>query len=134
VLDSAHSSADRASIGISSPAQRSRVTNGKRLLEGVDGRSAEAGRYRDLCFSYADDVGGAASLTEAQRALVRQAAMLTIQSEQFQAAMLRGEETNVEQQTRVTNSLARTLHRLGLKRASSKPGLSLLARLAQAAE
>jgi hypothetical protein len=60
--------------------------------------------------------------------------MLKIQSEQFQAAMLRGEETNVEQQTRVTNSLARTLHRLGLKRASSKPGLSLLARLAQAAE
>jgi hypothetical protein len=33
--------------------------------------------------------GGAASLTEAQRALVRQSAMLTVQHEKHQAAMIR---------------------------------------------
>ena len=57
------------------------VTNGAKMIAGVDGRSAEARRYRDLAMSFADDCGGAASLTEAQRALVAQAAALTVQSE-----------------------------------------------------
>jgi hypothetical protein len=54
------------------PEARSRITNGRELLANIDGRSTEARRYRDLCFSFADDCGGARSLTEAQRALVRQ--------------------------------------------------------------
>jgi hypothetical protein len=104
---------------------RSRITNGKQLLVGIDGRSAEARRYKDLAMAYADDCGGAAGLTEAQRALVRTAAMLTIQSESQQAAMLRGEAIDDEQMTRVANSLSRTLHRLGLKRAAAKPASPL---------
>jgi hypothetical protein len=92
------------------------VTNGKRLLEGVDGRSAEARRYRDLCLSYADDLGGASALTEAQKTLVRQAAALSVQSEAMAAAMIRGEPVSDEQMTRVANSLSRTLHRLGRKK------------------
>jgi len=122
ILQAADSSpADRAVISAPSLTNRSRVTNGTRLLEGVDGRSAEARRYRDLCMSFADDCGGAASLTEAQRSLVRQCAMLAVQSEKHQAAMIRGEDVNVEQQTRVANSLSRTLSRLGVrKRASAK--------------
>jgi len=59
--------------------------------------------------------------------------MLTIQCESLQAAMLRGEDVDVEQQTRVANSLSRTLHRLGLRRAAAKPAPSLLARLAESA-
>jgi hypothetical protein len=70
----------------------------------------------------ADDLGGAASLTEAQRALVRQAAALTVQSEKLQSAMIRGEAIDDEQMTRVANSLSRTLHRLGRKRAQTKLG------------
>jgi hypothetical protein len=110
----------RNDIAARPPANRSRVTNGK-MIAGVDGRSAEARRYRDLCQSFADDCGGAAALTEAQRSLVRQAATLTIQGELLQGAMIRGEPVDVEQQTRVANSLSRTLHRLGVrKRASAK--------------
>lgn len=69
----------------------------------------------------ADDLGGASSLSEAQRALVSQAAALTVQSERMQGAMLRGEPLDVEQQTRVANVLARTLSRLGIKRRVQEP-------------
>lgn len=109
------------------PTARSRITNGKELLANIDGRSTEARRYRDLCFSFSDDCGGAASLTEAQRALVRSAAALSIQSEKLQGAMIRGEDVSDEQMTRVANSLARTLQRLGLKRAPAKREASTLA-------
>jgi hypothetical protein len=102
------------------PTARSRVTNGKELLANIDGRSTEARRYRDLCLSFADDLGGAAGLTESQRALVRQAAALSVQSEKLQAAMIRGEDVSDEQMTRVANSLSRTLSRLGRKRAPAK--------------
>ena len=110
---------------------RSRVTNGKELLANIDGRSTDARRYRDLCFSFSDDCGGAASLTEAQRALVRSAAALSIQSEKLQGAMIRGEAVSDEQMTRVANSLARTLQRLGLKRAKPKPTSPLAAHFAR---
>jgi hypothetical protein len=102
------------------PTARSRVTNGKELLANIDGRSTEARRYRDLCFSFADDCGGAAGLTEVQRALVRQAAALTVQSEKLQGAMIRGEAVDDEQMTRVANALSRTLSRLQRKRSAPK--------------
>jgi hypothetical protein len=95
------------------------------MLAGVDGRSAEARRYRDLAMSFADDLGGAAVLTEAQRALVFQAAALVVQSEALNGAMIRGESVDVEQQTRVANALGRTLNRLGIrKRPSPAPTIA----------
>lgn len=99
-----------------SPTQRSRVTNGSKLVAGLDGRSAEARRYRDLAMSFADDLGGAGKLTEAQRTLIAQAATLQVQSERVQAAVLRGEVIDVEQLTRLANASMRILSRLGLKR------------------
>jgi hypothetical protein len=114
------SCANRDALAERPSRQRSRVTNGSKLIAGIDGRSAEARRYRDLCISFADDLGGEAGLTESQRALVRQAAALTVQSEKFQAAMLRGEAIDDEQMTRVANSLSRTLSRLGRKRSAQK--------------
>jgi hypothetical protein len=115
MFEAASSSEVSAVVSAKKPTARSRTTNGKQLLAGIDGRSAEARRYRDLCLSFADDLGGAAGLTESQRALVRQAAALTVQSEKLQGAMLRGEAIDDEQMTRVANSLSRTLARLGRK-------------------
>ncbi len=100
---------------------RSRITNGKDLLANVDGRTADARRYRDLCMSLADDLGGASALTEAQRALVRQAAAMIVQSEKLQSAVLRGELVDVEQLTRLANAATRILSRLGIKRAVREP-------------
>ena len=115
------SSHDLGAPAVRASRLRSRVTNGTKLVAGVDGRSADARRYRDVAMALADDLGGASSLSEAQRALVSQAAALTVQSERMQGAMLRGEPLDVEQQTRVANVLARTLSRLGIKRRVQEP-------------
>src|ERR1700751_4347428 len=95
----------RADVAPRAPTTRSRITNGKQMLAGVDGRSAEARRYKDLSMSYADDCGGASALTESQRALGRQAAALTVQSENLQAALLRGEAIDDERMTVIANTL-----------------------------
>lgn len=107
---------------------RSRITNGKKLFANIDGRTADARRYRDLCVSLADDLGGEARLTEAQRALVRQAGAMIVQSERLQSAALRGDLVDVEQLTRLANAATRILSRLGIKRAAPK-ALSLAQRL-----
>lgn len=60
---------------------RSRVTNGSRMVEGVDGRSASSRRFRDLCRALADDLGGEAALTQAELLTVRNAAAVTVASE-----------------------------------------------------
>ncbi len=99
----------------------SRITNGKELLANVDGRTAAARRYRDLTISLADDLGGSATLTEAQRALVRQAAGMIVQSEKLQGEVLRGEIVDCEQLTRLANAATRILSRLGVKRAVAAP-------------
>jgi hypothetical protein len=104
---------------------RSRVTNGSKLVVGLDGRSAEARRYRDLAMSFADDLGGADKLTEAQRTLIAQAATLQVQSERVQATVLRGEVVNVEQLTRLANATSRILTQLGLRRERRDTGPSL---------
>jgi hypothetical protein len=117
--------ADRDALAERPSRQRSRITNGSKLVAAVDGRSAEARRYKDVAFSLADDLGGATGLTEAQRALVRQIAAMTVQSEKLQGAVLRGEDVDVEQLTRLSNALSRMLHRLGLKKAKPKPSSPL---------
>ena len=109
-MSDTHASADR------SRTLRSRITNGTQLLAGVDGRTAAARRYRDLCLSLADDLGGASTLTEAQCALVRQAAAMIVQSEKLQGEVLRGEVVDCEQLTRLANGATRILSRLGIKR------------------
>jgi hypothetical protein len=53
---------------------RSAVSNRSRLLDGVDGRTASARRYRDLCRAFEEELGG--SLTEVELGLVKQAATL----------------------------------------------------------
>ena len=71
--------------------------------------------------SLADDLGGADRLTEAQRALVRQAAAMIVQSERLQASILRGEIVDSEQLTRLANVVSRILSRLGVKRSRVQP-------------
>ncbi|KAA1174652.1 hypothetical protein FP026_29650 [Rhizobium tropici] len=100
---------DNANIAALKPTARSRVTNGNALLDGVDGRSVAARRYRDLAMSFADELGGADKLTESETALVKQAAALTVRSEELQAALVRGEKVNEVEITRLTNAVTRTL-------------------------
>ncbi|MBC6714698.1 hypothetical protein H9Q09_00670 [Aurantimonas sp. DM33-3] len=104
-----------------SSAARAAVSNGTRLLSGVDGRSASARRFRDLVRSLSDELGGEASLTEPQRAMVRHAAGVMIQAERMQSAIVRGETIDAEQLVRLSNTLARMMKDIGVKAQAAKP-------------
>jgi len=120
----------REAIAERSPTVRSRITNGRRLLAGVDGRTAEARRYRDLVISFADDLGGADKLTEAEKALCRQAAASVVASERLQSEIVAGREVDTEQLVRLTNVSTRLLARLKAKAKPAKPVSPLAAHFA----
>jgi hypothetical protein len=110
-------------LGSSCPATRSAISNGSRVLNGVDGRSASARRFKDLIANFSRDLGGLEHLTEAEHALVRQAASLTLRAEQLQAAVVRGEPIDPDELIRLTSEARRCLSSVR-KREKPKPQLS----------
>jgi hypothetical protein len=110
---------------------RSAITNRPHTLRDVDGRSMGARRYRDICISLSDDLGGANNLSEPTQILIRQASALTVQVESLQAKIVGGVDVDLEQLTRLSNVLGRTLQRLGLKKPAPPRGPTLAELLAQ---
>lgn len=98
---------------------RSKVTNGTLLLLDIDGRSAEARRFRDLHRAFIAEAGGEAVVSEAERSLCRQAAALTLRSERLQAQIVRGEAVDDEQIVRLANAASRALS--AIRRRRGKP-------------
>jgi hypothetical protein len=113
------------------PASRSALTNRPHTLRGIDGRTMSARRYRDLCIALADDLGGQDKLSEPTRILVRQAAAISVQLESLQSKIVSGVDVDLEQLTRLSNVLGRTLQRLGLKKPAAPRGPTLAEILAQ---
>jgi hypothetical protein len=100
-----------------SPAHRSRVSNGSKLLPLADGRSVTARRFRDLIEEISADLGGPSILSEGQRQLIRRAAMLSAECERLEALAARGECPEfVETYGPLCDRLGRLFDRLGLKR------------------
>ena len=68
-------------------AHRSAVSNGTRLfcVDGLDGRSQTARRFRDLVETIGNDLGGVDHLSEGQKQLIRRAATLSIMAEAMEA-------------------------------------------------
>jgi hypothetical protein len=79
------------------------VSNGTLLLQGIDGRSASARRFRDLIRSYLEDFD---VVSEADETLIRTAAMLTLGLEGMTAAMVRGERAEGDDVVRMAGQLA----------------------------
>lgn len=98
---------------------RSKVSNGTRLLQNVDGRSSSARRFRDLVQAYEAEAGG--NLTEVERGLIRQAAGLTLRSEQMQSAIVRGEIVDNDALIRISGEARRILSSILAKAAKRKP-------------
>ncbi|MFI4935204.1 MAG: hypothetical protein ACHP7N_11330 [Caulobacterales bacterium] len=111
--------ADRTITAARKPMARSRVGNGKVLVEGVDGRSAQARRLRDVIADLTADLGG--DLGEAERLQVRAVAGLVVHGEHLTADMLNGRDVDSEQLTRVSNSAARLLAALKRNRQRRAP-------------
>jgi hypothetical protein len=94
---------------------RSAVSNGTKLLNGVDGRSPTARRFRDLVDAYSQALGQPFDQHgEATRNTIRQAVSAQLHSEQMQSAIVRGEAVDGDQLVRVSNLSVRLLRSLGL--------------------
>jgi hypothetical protein len=110
--------APRSNIAGVSATNRSAVSNRTRLLDGVDGRSASARRFRDICRSYELEAGG--DISEVERDLIRQAAGLTLRAEQLQAAIVNGEMVDSDQLIRISSTAKRILEAISAKAAKRK--------------
>lgn len=86
---------------------RSRLTNQRWALYGVDNRSTAARRFRDLCIGFAREAG--ADLTETETTLIRQAAATSLQSEALQAQLARGEPVDTDMIIRLSSEARRIL-------------------------
>ncbi|TPK85315.1 hypothetical protein [Mesorhizobium sp. B2-4-17] len=113
--------ANSATITKLSPTARSRVTNGSGMFaEGGDERGPWARRFRDLVAEHTADAGGAVSLSEAQRSIIRRASTLEVQLEQLEARFSEGpaEVATLNMYSTLSNTLRRLLIDIGLERRS----------------
>lgn len=100
---------------------RSAISNGTKLMESLDQRSAWARRLRDLINDHVSDLGGDENVSHAERLLVRRVAMLALQLELMEQkfAHAEGGEASpkmLDMYQRTTGALRRTLESLGLQR------------------
>jgi hypothetical protein len=100
-------------------AARSRVTNGRCLLAGVDGRSTWVRRARDLINEHLGDLGGADNTSAAERSLVRRASVMTVELEMLErkfALAGQADAIDLDLYQRTAGNLRRILETLGLER------------------
>jgi|SRR5579883_1745749 len=98
---------DRTDTVAALPTTRAKVSNGTRLLANVDLRSSSARRFRDLVRSYEAELGG--NLTELERGLIKQAAALSLRTEQMQEAIVRGDAVDADALIRLSSEARRIL-------------------------
>lgn len=95
---------------------RSAITNGSRLFaQRVDLRTSRGSRFKDLIAIYSDAIGP--TLTEPQRVLVRDLAMMQVLSEDLQQSYMEKGVMSPEQTTqysRLSTNIKSNLKRLGL--------------------
>jgi hypothetical protein len=96
----------RKQIPSAKPMGRSKITNGRQMLDNIDGRSTIARRLRDILRGLLIEFE---ITTEADDLLVRQAATLSVLSEQLQAQMVRGEPICHKTISNISGQLRRIL-------------------------
>ena len=108
-------------------AHRSAVSNGTRLfcVDGLDGRTQTARRFRDLVEVIGNDLGGADRLSEGQKQLIRRAATLSTMAESVEADMVRDMAFDVLVYGTVGDRLRRILESLGLERVPKDVGTTV---------
>jgi hypothetical protein len=90
-----------------------RTTSGIPLPRAADGRSVRARRFRDLVVAFELEVGGV--LTESERAMIKQAAALTLRAEELQGDLILGKEIDNDLLIRLTGTARRILGSIGAK-------------------
>jgi hypothetical protein len=115
----------RKPIARTSKANRSAVTNGSKLLVGIDMRSPTARRYRDLVHAYKAEIGG--DLSEPEMSLIKTAAGLSLTAELMQADIVNGKPSNTDDLIRLSSEVRRILDSLTAKAGKRKPEAPTLA-------
>ena len=95
---------------------RSAITNGKDLLEGVDGRCLLARRYRDVANAIIVDQGGLDRLSETRVQLIRRFAAAACLAEQLEARLVRGDQIDIQEHSLLVSTMVRVAQRLGVDR------------------
>jgi len=85
-------------------------------LDGGDKRGPVARRFRDLVHNVTSDIGLPDEITETQRQLIRRIASLSVWCESQEAKMADGEEIDIDEFGRTSNSLRRLCESIGLER------------------
>lgn len=99
--------------------QRSALTNGRKLLAGVDGRNPWIRRCKDIIRAHLVDLGGEENASAAERSIIRRCAVLTTELERLEVRFALANEATSEDldlYQRTANSLRRLLEALGLRR------------------
>jgi hypothetical protein len=107
---------DMTKFATRSKAPRSRTTSRRAVLFGVDGRSMQARRFKDLIDEFQSDLGGREILSEGERQMVRRCAMLSAECEKLEAEAALSGEFDAETYGMLCDRLGRALSRVGLKR------------------
>jgi hypothetical protein len=98
---------------------RSVLTNGKKLLPGIDQRSPWIRRCKDLIAAHLSDLGGTDNTSAAERSLIRRAAVLTTELEMLEARFAAAGQASSEDldlYQRTAGNLRRLLEAIGLQR------------------
>ena len=99
--------------------QKSAITNGNKLLPGVDGRSPWVRRAKDLINAHLSDLGGRDNTSVAEQSLVRRAATMTVELEALEAKFAQAGHASVNDldlYSRTASNLRRIFESLGLER------------------
>jgi hypothetical protein len=98
---------------------RSRITNGKQLLPGVDQRSLYVRRFRDIHTLHVSDLGGPDNVSQAELSLIRRIACITVEAERIELLFAQNNgasDSKLEIYRRLAETLKRLLESIGLKR------------------
>lgn len=103
-------------FGEVTPNNRSRLTNGRRILPGVDMRSELGRRYRDIAGAIVSDQGGAEHCSEARLQLIRRFAAAAVLAEQREADLANGAKIDINEHALLVSSLCRVARQIGVDR------------------
>ena len=118
------------------PYSKSRVTNGRDILPGVDGRSLVARRYRDIASAILVDQGGQDQCSESRQQLIRRFAAAAVLAEELEARLARGEKIDITEHALLCSTLVRVSRQIGIDRIAKNitPTLSEYLSAKEAAE
>lgn len=100
--------ADSKSLVERKPTACSRITNGNQLFVGVDGRTRDARRWRDLFRQFMAETGNR------NETLCRSLASMVIMREALDAALAKGEPVDPQDLIRVCGAISRLMTKLNL--------------------